>query len=228
MTAYFDLKHGEVHVIETKLAARGVRDPWSGVAEDRALLSALDVIDRTVVWDASICGEQEGFPADLRERIQQVILRRSIEGQPLNARGIEIETLAERIETLNMLIHDLHTVFHDVSSRRIGCFTDSPMAPMRMFAGRAEELREKLAAVDNPYELWRTGAMTVLFRAANVHLVPMLGSGAEKIASYAVASLEEAIRAQHGLTEPVDMEAAADAERAKIAEICAAHDARQP
>jgi hypothetical protein len=218
VTAYFDQKHSEARRVEEAIAAcADVGPTWIRAAKE------LEAIDRAVIWDVSICAEMPDFPADLREGIHKTILAKSVEGQPLNAKGLDFESIADRVKLLQDLIWELHSMFHELANMRLEGFSDDPRAPLYALYASGEELREKLAANENPFQLWKRPVAEdlehFLFRVSDETARACMGPGAELLASFPVVSLEDAIRAKRaflGLPPTEDMEAEADGERERL------------
>jgi len=131
MTEYFDSKGSLLAKIDPK------KEP-----DYSQLSKALEDLDYGVVWDVSLCSEFEGFPEDLRARVNQTVLKWSSAAQPVNKSGPDYETVEEHIRGISSMISELHTIFHELAERRLRGFSDDPRTPLRVLYARAEERRE--------------------------------------------------------------------------------------
>lgn len=138
MTQYFD-SMGEQLEAAKRLAKSMLEPP----------ISAVEGIDAAIVNDVSVCSEFPGFPDDLREQINRVVLKHSAACQPVNKTGPCYETFEEHVRGIESLIGDLHTIFHTLAERAsqdksLRGFSDDPRCPLRVLYSRAEERREAL------------------------------------------------------------------------------------
>lgn len=127
MTYYFDDKHEKLTKIADLGDHKGVRD-----------------IDAEVVRDVSLACGFDGFPEDLEKRIHLIVLKYSVECQPVNSVGPDYETFDAHVKGIHAMIWDLHTVFHDLAMRRIESFGDDPRTPLHTLYAKVEERREAL------------------------------------------------------------------------------------
>lgn len=142
MTAYFDDRHTELRKITDAIKIAESEDEH-GVAPYR-LYDQVNAYDRALVWDVTLAAQSPGFPEAQRTAIHKLVLRYSAECQPVNSKGLEYETVHERIDDLHTLTWDLHSVFHEIAQMHMEGFSDDPRSPLRVLYAAGEEIREQL------------------------------------------------------------------------------------
>jgi len=136
MTAYFDAAGARLSKIREMFE--------SDAGGYGRALRQLALLDQEIVWDVSVASTFPGFPPELVLQIDEIVLRWSLEGQPLNSRGPDYVEVDDTLRGIGRMIEDLHTVFHDLSTMTKGEFSDGPRSPVRALASQAEERREIL------------------------------------------------------------------------------------
>lgn len=134
MTAYFDAKHEQVSAI---------------LKEGEAGYRKIAALEAELVWDVTLASEAPGFPEDLRDEINKLVLKYGAESLPVNAKGADYFSFEGHCAGINSLVWDLHTVFHDVAKRHLDGFSDDPRTPLRIIYARGEERREQMVEAQN-------------------------------------------------------------------------------
>lgn len=150
MTEYFDTKIEALSLLKRVNAVDVFGD--LGVWQGPVLAKRIKQIDIEIVCDVSVCSGFEGFPGDIRDRINEIVCKYSTECQPVNGRDPSYETYEEHVRNLIEMVDKLHTCFHNLAERRLTCgwfpclFGDDPRTPIRVLYSRAEEKREHYLA----------------------------------------------------------------------------------
>jgi hypothetical protein len=117
-------------------------------------VETLRKIEETLVFDVSVCIMMPGFPEELRNAANAIILEHGVEVRPCNSPdNPRVEEQSEYFKEIGYLSFELHSIFHRVvnewevpgrfSEEGLN-FSDNPIYPLRQLATRAEALREEL------------------------------------------------------------------------------------
>lgn len=146
MTAYFDQKHDEVRKAKELALEKETEIVGMGM---------LEMIDRQVVHDVSVCTEAPGFPSEMREPIHRTILKGSFSCQPSNQKSQDFpnyEDVEDFFTGIEKMIWELHTHFHNVALLGHEDFWDDPRSYVMRLASKADQYREEIVATPKPID----------------------------------------------------------------------------
>ena len=140
MTTYFDDIGKELDELKRK---------FGGSEYSMECADALDAIEHRLVADVSICTMCPGFPEDLIEPIDKIIVTMGVATLPhgmVTPERNDFECSDDHRRAIVSLASALHSAFHAVGSYGIPGFTDNPTAPVRvLLLGAAQDRQEALA-----------------------------------------------------------------------------------
>lgn len=140
MTTYFDDLSSKIDGLrrEALCADDGYSDE---------IAAALDVVERDVVRDVTLCAEWPGCPENVRDAIHRSLLKFSPHAQPINAlpQCPEYADLDALCGGLDTMASRLHTIFHDLGNLHLDDFNDDPRMPLWRLIGVGDDRRESMA-----------------------------------------------------------------------------------
>lgn len=133
MTAYFD---------EISATLRDWRT-WDQVL----VWNRLTEIESRIYDDVCFCCANEDFPADLKKKCYETLLRFGVNILPDCASPADFEENSEYADRIRQMSSDLHSIFHEVAYRGIPFIGDSPRHWLSRMKMKSVEELERMAEV---------------------------------------------------------------------------------